>query len=50
MRRMLVPRVALKTFSQQSFDVIQSSHISKFASLVGTGQVTALLEDDSGIV
>ena len=48
-RRSSVPRVAPRTFSQRSFDVIQSSHISKFAGPVRTGQVTVSLEDDSGI-
>ena len=49
MRRTLVPRVAPRTFSQRSFDVIRSSHISKFAGPVRTGQVTVSLEDDSDI-
>ena len=49
-RRISVLRAAPRTFSQQSFDVIWSSHISKFAGPVRTGQMTALLEDDSGIM
>ena len=39
-----------EVWAVRRFDVIQSSHISKFAGPVRTGQVTALLEDDSGIM